>query len=109
MSIFELVTLFAAAALAPPPRAHRVDTLQYEMTLSRDQTMHRVVDARLRFRVSPSGRSVIELPHAWAGHSDLEKQVSDLAIVADKSATISDGDSSFAKVISARPGTAVEV
>jgi len=104
-----MLNVVVAAALASTLAAPRPDTLRYEMAFARDDSARRVVDVRLRLRVAASGRSVVELPHAWAGHSDLEKQISNLEIVGDRSVTVSDGDSAFARSITGRPGAPVEV
>ena len=103
-----MLTHVAAALLASTSVARRADTLRYDFSFARDDSGHRVVDVRLQFRVGAGGRAVIELPHVWAGHADLERQISDVAI-ASRSATIADGDSAFAKVVTGRPGTLVDV
>jgi predicted metalloprotease with PDZ domain len=105
-----MLMIVAATVLASSTSvARQPDTLHYEMTYDRDDSARRVVDVRLRFRVAPSGRSVVELPHAWAGHSDLEKQVTDLSVIGDKSVTVVDGDSAFARTITGPSGSPVEV
>jgi hypothetical protein len=104
-----MLTLFAAAALASTTTARPTDTLRYEIAFVTLDSTRRAVDIRLQFRLPASGRTVFGLPHMWAGHSDLESQISNLRVTAGKSGLVSDSDSSFAKIVTGRPGALVDV
>src|SRR3954470_198093 len=100
-----LSTVLLAASLV----ANGVDTLHYELTVARDDSMHRVIDVRLRFDGNARGRTIIELPHSWAGHSDLEKSVSRLAVVRPSTARLFRGDSAHRRLVTYAPGASVEL
>jgi predicted metalloprotease with PDZ domain len=104
-----MLTLFAAATLASTSIAPRIDTLRYEIAFAREDSSHRTLDIRLRFRLPATGRAVFEVPHMWAAHSDLEKQLSNLRVTAGPSGLVTDTDSTFAKIVTGRPGALVEV
>jgi hypothetical protein len=82
--------LTAAAAFAFFAALPTTDTLRYQLTFARDDSLRPVVDVRVRFRGNARGRTVIELPHSWAGHTDLERSVSRLALLQPASARLID-------------------
>ncbi len=100
-----LSTLLLAASLV----ANSVDTLHYELTVARDDSMRRVIDVRVRFGGNARGRTIIELPHSWAGHSDLERAVSRLSVVRPSTAKLSPGDSAHRWLVTYAPGASVEL
>jgi predicted metalloprotease with PDZ domain len=101
-----MLTIAAALAISATTSGAPLDTLRYEIAFTRDDSARRVVDIRVRFRAQASGRTVVELPHAWAGQLDLEKQVSSLRLVGVKSPL---GDSGFARLITSPPGIPLEI
>jgi predicted metalloprotease with PDZ domain len=101
-----MLTIVAALATSLTTAAAPLDTLRYEIAFARDDSARRVIDIRVRFRARASGRTVVELPHAWAGQSDLEKQVSSLRLVGVKSPL---GDSGFARLITSPPNIPLEI
>jgi predicted metalloprotease with PDZ domain len=104
-----MLNLLTALAIASAPPTTSIDTIRYEIGFARDDSAKRVLDIRVRFRATQNGRTPVELPHSWAGHSDLEKQVSSLRLIGDRSAALVDGDSSFLKTVNSRPGAPLEL
>src|SRR5215203_6198688 len=105
MPVLAVAKLAIVAALA----ANGTDTLRYELAVARDDSMRPVIDVRLRFRGSPRGRTLIELPHLWAGHSDLEKTVSRVRVARPASARLVDADSAHRRFVVHAPGAELEV
>ena len=103
-----LIAAAALAFLAALP-ANEPDTLRYRLTFARDDSLRPVVDVRVRFRGNARGRTIIELPHSWAGHSDLERSVSRLALVQPASARLIDADSAHRRVVTHQPGAQIEL
>src|SRR5947207_3286266 len=93
--------LMARSAVGDRFRAKAVDldTLRYRLTFAHDDSLRPVVDVRVQFRGNASGRTVIELPHSWAGHSDLERSVSQLVLVRPATARLIDADSAHHRYV----------
>ena len=100
-----LGALVIAAAIA----AGGTDTLRYDLTLARDDSMRPVIDVRVRFRGNAGSRTVVELPHAWAGHSDLERSVTHLSVIQPTSARLVASDSAHRRILTHPPGAPIEL
>jgi predicted metalloprotease with PDZ domain len=105
MLLLSAATLAFAATLASTD----TDTLRYHLTLAHDDSLRAVIDVRVQFRGSSSGRTVVELPHSWAGHSDLERSVSLLAVARPASARLVDADSVHRRFVTHAPGAQIEL
>ena len=90
-----LATLAVVATLA----STGTDTLHYQLTFAHDDSLRPVIDVRVQFRGSAGGRTVIELPHSWAGHTDLERSVSGLTVARPASATLVATDSAHRRLV----------
>ena len=101
--------LLAAAAFAATLVSSNPDTLRYRLTFAHDDSLRPVIDVRVQFRGNASGRTVIELPHSWAGHSDLERSVSQLALVRPASARLIDADSAHHRFVTHAPRAQIEL
>jgi predicted metalloprotease with PDZ domain len=105
MPLFAAAAFAVVATLAPTG----TDTLRYQLTFARDDSLRPVIDIRVQFRGSASGRTVVELPHSWAGHSDLEQSVSRLAVARPASARLVDADSAHRRFVTHAPRAEVEL
>jgi predicted metalloprotease with PDZ domain len=85
------------------------DTVRYQFTAARDDSLRPVIDVRVQFRGNAIGRTIIELPHAWAGQNDLERSVTRLAVARPSSARLVDADSAHRRYVRHAPGEQVEL
>ena len=99
------VTFALLAALSGPES----DTIRYELVLARDDSSRRVIDVRVQFRGGARGRTLVQLPHAWAGHTDLERSVTRLAVAAPTRARLARGDSGHRRIVTHPPGATVDL
>jgi predicted metalloprotease with PDZ domain len=105
MSLFVAAAFAAVTTLAPAS----TDTLRYQLTFAHDDSLRPVVDVRVQFRGSASGRTVVELPHSWAGHADLERSVSGLTVARPASARLVATDSAHRRFVMHAPSARVEL
>jgi predicted metalloprotease with PDZ domain len=101
--------LAASLAVVATLASTDVDTLRYQFTPTRDDSLRPVIDVRVQFRGTARGRTIIELPHAWAGHNDLERSLSQLAVVRPSSARLVNADSAHRRYVMHAPHAQIEL
>jgi predicted metalloprotease with PDZ domain len=92
---------FTLCAAAPLP----TQTMDYKLTPALTKEGKRALQVDLRFRGEADGETILELPHEWAGSSELWRQVTELEIRGAKSL----GGFFDRPVIHHRPGATIRV
>jgi predicted metalloprotease with PDZ domain len=105
MSLFVAAAFAVVTTLAPAS----TDTLRYQLTFAHDDSLRPVIDVRVQFRGNAGGRTVVELPHSWAGHTDLERSVSGLRVARPASARLVASDSAHRRFVMHPPSASIEL